>query len=418
MQTFGSYLTEDKGGKNLHLEHIEDEIVNYGISGGRASINFLRSLRNMLAGSATKSVNMTVKWDGAPAIFAGEDPSDGKFFVAKKSVFNATPLLYKSIEEISDDQKLSDTLKSKFTIAFTEFKKLGIKGVLQGDLMFTDDVSTKTIDGESYYTFQPNTLVYAVPTNTDLGKKINSAKVGVVWHTTYTGSDLQMMSASFGVNISGLRKPSTVWMDDATYKDVSGNAKMTKSETDLVTKELSKAGSSFRKIKSDELSKFQKMQTEVMKGGLSGASFKTYLNSFIKNGEKFSLDKVKKLDYAMYVKRYFDEKVIIKLKTEKARAEKEELRDSIVKELLSMNKTVYSVIEFMGYIVEAKSLIVNKLNKIQQLAKVFIRTDNGYKVTNVEGYVAIDTDGKTAVKLVDRLEFSYNNFTAAKNWDK
>lgn len=418
MESFGTYLTEDKGGKNLHLEHIEDEIVNYGISGGRAAINFLRSLRNMLAGSASKSVNMTVKWDGAPAIFAGIDPSDGKFFVAKKSVFNAKPLLYKSVEEIQDADELNDTLKTKFTISFTEFKKLGIKDVLQGDLMFTNDVETKDIDGETYYTFQPNTLVYAIPVKSDLGKTINSAKVGIVWHTTYSGNDLQTMSASFGADISGLRKTSSVWMDDATYKDVSGNAKMTKSETTAVTKVLSNAGRSFRKINSADLSKFQTMQKDVMKGQLAGASFKTYLNSFIKKGEQFSLEKAKKLDYAMYVKQYFDEKIIVKLKTEKARQQKEELRDSLVKDLLKMNKTVYSMIEFMGDIVEAKSLIINKLNKIQQLAKVFIRTKNGYQVTNVEGYVAVDTDGKSAVKLVDRLEFSYNNFTAAKNWDK
>ena len=246
MESFIQYLTEDKGGKNLHLEHIEDEIVNYGISGARASINFLRSLRNMLAGSASSKVNMTVKWDGAPAIFAGTDPADGKFFVAKKSVFNATPKLYKTVQEIDDD--LSGQLNSKFKIALEELSTLGIRGVLQGDLMFTDDVETKTIDGETYYTFQPNTLVYAVPVNSDLGKQIKSAKIGVVWHTTYTGSDLQGMSASFGADISGLRKSKSVWMDDATYKDVSGSAKFTASETKEITKMLSAAGSSFKKL--------------------------------------------------------------------------------------------------------------------------------------------------------------------------
>ena len=416
MESFIQYLTEDKGGKNLHLEHIEDEIVNYGISGARASINFLRSLRNMLAGSASSKVNMTVKWDGAPAIFAGTDPADGKFFVAKKSVFNATPKLYKTVQEIDDD--LSGQLNSKFKIALEELSTLGIRGVLQGDLMFTDDVETKTIDGETYYTFQPNTLVYAVPVNSDLGKQIKSAKIGVVWHTTYTGSDLQGMSASFGADISGLRKSKSVWMDDATYKDVSGSAKFTASETKEITKMLSAAGSSFKKINSGDLKKFQSMQENIFKGQLAGAGFKTYLNQFIKKGEQFSVEKAKRFDYAMYVKRYFDEKIIVKIKTEKTRLQKEELRDDLVKQLLSMNKTVYSVIEFMSHIVDAKTMIVKKLNEVQQLAKTFIRTDKGFKVSNVEGYVAVDKSGKSAVKLVDRLEFSYNNFTAAKNWDK
>ena len=218
-------LTEDKGGKNLHLEHLEDEIINYGVDGGRAALNFLRSLRDMLAGASRSSVNMTVKWDGAPAIFAGIDPSDNKFFVAKKSVFNVNPKLYKTEAEIDDD--LSGTLNSKFKIALQEFSKLGIKGVLQGDLMFTDDVETTKIEGVSYYTFQPNTIVYAVPVDSKLGSIINKSKIGIVWHTTYTGNALEDMKASFGVNISGLKNSSSVWMDDATYKDTAGKTTFT-----------------------------------------------------------------------------------------------------------------------------------------------------------------------------------------------
>ena len=218
-------LTEDKGGKNLHLEHLEDEIINYGVDGGRAAINFLRSLRDMLAGASRSSVNMTVKWDGAPAIFAGIDPEDGKFFVAKKSVFNVNPKLYKTDAEIDTD--LSGALVGKFKVALSELSKLGIKDVLQGDLMFTDDVETTKIEGESYYTFQPNTIVYAVPLDSKLGKIIRRAKIGIVWHTTYTGDALQDMKAKFGVNISGLNTPTSVWMDDATYKDTSGKSTFT-----------------------------------------------------------------------------------------------------------------------------------------------------------------------------------------------
>ena len=222
-------LIEDKAGKNLHLEHLEDEIINNGVEGGRAAINFLQSLRDMMAGASRSSVNMTVKWDGAPAIFAGIDPEDGKFFVAKKSVFNVSPKLYKTVGEIDED--LSGTLNSKFKIALREFSKLGIKGVLQGDLMFTDDVETTKIENLTYYTFQPNTIVYAVDSSSELGRKIKSAKIGVVWHTTYTGKALQDMKASFGANIKGLGKTSSIWMDDATYKDVTGRATFTSKET-------------------------------------------------------------------------------------------------------------------------------------------------------------------------------------------
>ena len=261
-------LLEQSANKNLHLEHLEDHILNFGVDGGRASLNFLRSLRDMLAGSARSSVNMTVKWDGAPAIFAGIDPADGKFFVAKKSVFNVNPKLYKSNKEIDND--LSGDLNSKFKIALAEFSKLGIKGVLQGDLMFTNDISKDTIDGKKYYTFQPNTIVYAVDIDSDLGQKIGKSKIGVVWHTTYTGKDLPSMKAKFGADVKSLTKTNSVWMDDASYKDVSGRSTFTQKETDYITSILSDVGKTFRSINGPMLRKFLKLQ-DSMTGNLIGA---------------------------------------------------------------------------------------------------------------------------------------------------
>ena len=159
MLTFKEFLLEDKNGKNLHLEHLEDEILNFGIGGARGAINFLQELRNMLSGQSSGAVNMSVKWDGAPAIFAGIDPSDGKFFVAKKSVFNVNPKLYKTNADIDSD--LSGDLNKKFKVALKEFPKLCIKNEIQGDLMFTSgDLNKGKIDGQEVVTFQPNTIVY------------------------------------------------------------------------------------------------------------------------------------------------------------------------------------------------------------------------------------------------------------------
>ena len=417
MKSFRTHLIESKAGKNLHLEHLEDEIINNGINGGRAAINFLRALRDMLAGESGSKINMTVKWDGAPAIFAGTDPADGKFFVAKKSVFNAVPLLYKSAKEIQDAD-LSPTLKSKFAVAFKELSGLGIKDVIQGDLMFTDDKADKKINGESYVTFQPNTLVYAVQKDSAIGKQISAAKLGVVWHTTYKGKDLQGMTASFGANISGLKKSSSVWMDDATFKDVSGSAKFTATELKAVNSSLSSVGRKFKKIKANDFKTFVSMQDKTFIKGLSGGSFKTYLNAYIREGQDISTKNIRQLGYSMYVKKFFDEKVISKLKTEKSRKIKEELRDDLVKKLMKLDSVVYAIVDFMEELITAKTLIVNKLNSIKQMTDIFVRTDKGYKVSNPEGYVAIDHTGTNAVKLVDRMEFSFNNFTAAKAWDK
>tara|TARA_Y100000022_G_scaffold196878_1_gene204537 strand:- start:731 stop:1975 length:1245 start_codon:yes stop_codon:yes gene_type:complete len=414
MIKFGTFLTEDKGGKNLHLEHIEDEILNYGITGGRASINFVRSLRDMLAGNSRSSIDMTVKWDGAPAIFAGIDPADGKFFVAKKSVFNIDPKLYKSIAEIDADN-LSAALNSKFKVAFEEFSKLGIKDVLQGDLMFTDDVSTETIDGKSFYTFQPNTIVYAVDVNSDFGKKIKNAKIGVVWHTTYRGKSLPDMKASFGANISGLQSPSTVWMDDATYKDVSGKATMTDSETAAVTSSLSAAGSTFRKINSSLLSNFLNLQN-TFTGNLSGASLKTYNNSKVRKGETITNPKSHAQGYLKWVDDAF-QKQIDKLKTPKNKEALEVKKKETIRELKKHTTNLTNIITFQNHIVDAKMGVVKKLNTVKSIG-TFIKTSNGFKVVNPEGYVAIDRVTGGAVKLVDRMEFSFNNFTAIKAWDK
>jgi len=407
-------LTEDKGGKNLHLEHLEDEIINFGVDGGRAAINFLRSLRDMLAGGSRSSVNMTVKWDGAPAIFCGIDPADDKFFVAKKSVFNKEPKLYKSNAEIDDD--LSGTLNSKFKVALAELSKLGIKNVLQGDLMFTDDIEDDNIDDVDYYTFQPNTIVYAVPKTSDLGKKINKAKIGIVFHTTYTGDELQSMTASFGADISKLKTPSTVWMDDATYKDTSGKSTFTEKETTKITAILSQTGKSFQRISAPKLRSFIKLQ-ESMSGTLAGASLKTYNNSKVRAGEKISNPGAHAKGYEKWVQMSI-QKQIDKAKSAAGKKKYENIQKEYVREVRKHTGNLKEIITFQNLLVDAKMQIVKKLNSVKQLTDTFIKTKNGFKVTNPEGFVAIDRVSGGAVKLVDRMEFSFNNFTAIKAWDK
>ena len=414
MISFAETLTEDKGGKNLHLEHLEDEIINYGVTGGRAAINFLRSLRDMLAGASRSSVNMTVKWDGAPAIFAGIDPEDGKFFVAKKSVFNVSPKLYKTDAEIDAD--VSGALVSKFKIALKEFSKLGIKGVLQGDLMFTDDVDTTTIDGTKYYTFQPNTIVYAVPVDSKLGNIIKKAKIGIVWHTTYSGKALQDMKASFGANISSLSKSSSVWMDDASYRDVSGRATFNAKETDKITAILSQTGKTFQRINAPMLTKFLRLQ-DSLTGALAGASLKTYNNSKVRAGQKISNPKQHAQGYVKWIEMSV-QKQIDKVKSPAGKAKYTKIQKEYMREFSKLTNTLITVITFQNLLLDAKMQIVNKLNSVKGLTDTFIKTSNGFKVTNPEGYVAIDRVSGNAVKLVDRMEFSFNNFTAIKAWDK
>ena len=251
---FTQYLAE---AKNTHMTHIEDLILDGGVKGARQAILALRSMRDMLSGNAKAPIDVTVKWDGAPAVFAGIDPSDGKFFVAKKGIFAKNPKVYKNHDDINADT--SGDLNKKLKLAFDNLKDLGITGVIQGDFMFEKgDLKKENINGIPHITFHPNTIVYAVPTNTQLAKEISKAEIGIVWHTTYSGSQFENMKAEFGREIvPKLKKTNKVWMTDATLRDLSGTATFTEKDNLEVSKKLSDAGKIFRQIAASTLKQIE-----------------------------------------------------------------------------------------------------------------------------------------------------------------
>ena len=400
------------------MEHIEDEVFNNGVDGARESITFMQSIRDMLSGNAQSKLDLTVKFDGAPAVFVGTDPSDGKFFVGTKGVFNKNPKLIKQLSDISL-YEYKGQLATKLAIEFTEFQKLNIDNVLQGDMMFTqNDLESTEVDGIQYITFQPNTIVYAVPARSALAQKILKAKIGIVFHTTYTGTSLEEMGASFGADVSGLGNSDSIWYSSAEYEDKSGTVTFTKQETSVITGFLSNAGKAFRKVKTAELNSFLDFQNSLP-SGVAGIKIKTYLNSLIRKGTSITGGKDHVSNYVKYVTDYAKTKTIGKVKTEKAKKEKTKQRDQIIGNITQNKSTIQAVMEIYTNITFSKQMIIEKLNTgAKRFPNTFVRTDSGYKVVNDEGYVAIDTIKGNAVKLVDRLEFSYNNFNGIKNWDK
>ena len=404
MFTFTGFLTEEK---NLHLEHLEDEVLNNGVVGTRSAINYLQSLRDMLAGSSKSSVNVTVKWDGAPAIFAGINPENGQFFVGTKGVFNKNAKINYSHDDI-DRNHPSSGLNQKLKVALTELSKVGIKDVLQGDMMFTqEDLENKTIDGKQYVTFQPNTIVYAVPMES--AQRILSSKMGIVFHTTYSGKTMEDMSASFSVNLRGLAKTSDVWYSDAEYRDTSGSINFNKTETTAITKVLSQAGKTFHTLNSEFLNMIsQNDDINIM--------IKTYNNTKVRTGQKITNTRMHTKGLIEYV---YDKlkKVVDKVKRPQNKKIKQLNMDRLMKEFRSNSSQLVKIFDMQNLLVDAKEMVIRKLEKSKGLMDLFIRTENGYKVTQPEGFVAIDKLGK-AVKLVDRLEFSRANFNAAKNWTK
>ena len=409
MLQFKSFITESK---NTHMEHLEDNILNAGVEGARQSINFLRSLRDMLAGNSTKSVNVTIKWDGAPAVFAGTDPRDGKFFVAKKGIFNKDPKVYKTPADIDADT--SGDLNAKLKLALEELPKLGIKGVIQGDFLYSkEDLREVVIDGEPYITFHPNTIVYAVPKDSQLARTILASRIGVVWHTKYRGDTLESMSASFGEEIaSGLKQTKTVWSVDALYRDVSGSANFNAEETKQITELLSKAGKIFSGMKRSTLDGISENDELLLR-------VKTFINSKVRAGERIGNTSKFVDDLMKYIHDYY-QKEIDKKATDKGKAVWITKRDEAMKYFSNTPKAdIVAMFDMYDYIVDAKHMVVRKLDKAKQIG-TFLKTADGYKVTEQEGFVAIDRMGKDAVKLIDRLQFSHANFSndVQKGWQR
>ena len=397
MKTFTTFLTEQK---NLHLEHLEDELFNRGDAGVKEAINFITALTDMLQGESKKAVDVTVKWDGAPAVFAGINPENGKFFVATKSLFNKTPKINYTDEDIEANH--SGGLVDKLKIALSQLSKLNIQGVLQGDMLFTNDVSTTNIDGKSYRAFTPNTITYAVPSDSDLAKVIDKAKLGIVFHTTYTGNTIADLKASFGADVSGLKKTNDVWFQDASYRDLSGRATLTARDTETL-RGLIKGTERITKSN-------KRLIDDIVKSPMKDI-IKIYLNANVRAG----IDKGDVKGLAAFVKGRFATK-IASLKTPKAQERVREEEAKNMAYLKKISRGLDQIFTAHNYLAKAKGIILGKLQALNTMPS-FIRTDDGYRVTDPEGFVAIDSTGR-AVKLVDRMEFSRANFTVSKDWTK
>ena len=397
-------------GKNVHMTHIEDRVIYGGVKGAREAIFALRGLRDMLASGSAGRTNVTVKWDGAPAVFAGIDPRDGQFFVAKKGIFNKDPKVYKSHQDIDDDT--SGDLSKKLKAAYDELSKLGIKGVLQGDLMFTKgDLKKTSIDGKRYITFQPNTIVYAVPSDSELGKQIGRAKLGIVFHTSYSGKSFESMKATYNVDMKSLKRNSSIWFDDAGVKNLSGTATLTAGETKEVTSAISEAGKIFQKISGSTL-------RELDANPDLARLIETFNNTIVRTGKRIDNTTKHVNDLiAWFDSRY--QKDLEKRTTDRGKEAVLAKKEETMKFFSETNKkNLVLMFDLMNAIVDAKLLIISKLDDLKQM-NTFVLTRNGFKVTGQEGFVAIDDKGG-AVKLVDRLEFSYNNFSpdTIKGWEK
>lgn len=409
MISFRQYLSEEK---NTHMMHIENALLYGGVDGTRKAITTLNDLYKALKGHSESKHSITQKWDGAPAVFVGPDPQTGEFFVAKKGIFNKNPKVYKSVEEIEADT--SGDLRNKLVTAFNELKKLPIDTILQGDMMFTaSDIETQTIDGEAFYLFQPNTIAYAVATDSELGKQIASANLGIVFHTKYEGDSFENLSANYSINIDSLKNASSsVWIDDANVEDYRGTATMTANESDTVEQALSNAGKHFRKVSRGILS-------TISNDKALSQEIEQFQNTYIRQGVEVTDTKQHVRDLIAWYENKFEKDKLTK-KTERGRRSTEQRKQKKLEFFSRSNQNeLKALFDLQRELITAKRILMSHLEKLNKI-NTFVRTKEGFKVTGSEGFVIIDELENNAYKIVDRLEFSKNNFSneIIKGWEK
>ena len=386
----------DEGKANTHLTHLEELVLTRGSEGYDMARAFLLELLEELKGNVDSKVKTSVKWDGAPAIFAGINPENGKFFVGTKSIFNKEPKINYTPEDVQKNHEHAPGLVDKLTKALRYLPPLGIQKILQGDFMFDDEmVKTVNIDGEPHYAFKPNTITYAAPVDSDLGQEIAESKFGIVFHTTYDSLD---SGASFGADVSGLNKVPGVWVDDAYFTDDTGTVTLTEDEEAKVKELVSAADTVNKKVDYE---------------GLPMDLLNIYINSEIKGG-KFLEDPAKSF---LGFKRWYSgrlEKRIDKLKSEKGKMRATQKGQEMLASFDNRQEDLLNLFRVSRLLFEAKNIFISKYNNAVYNTKHFIDDGSGDLVaSNPEGYVAVDRIGN-GVKFVDRLEFSKANFAVDK----
>ena len=387
-----------------HLEHLEDEMLNYGVEGCMASVNFLKELRKML-GCDNSTGFMQTKWDGAPSVVCGTDPNSGMFFVGTKSVFaQNSKACYRDADV---DLYYEGDLAEKLKYSLKYFSTLGIQGIVQGDLLFTTDVKRETVNGEKLYTFTPNTITYGIPVDHPIGVATGKAKIGVVFHTHYRGNNFQTMQAVAGAKVKGSIEVLSV--DNDTPMDRVG---LNHSEELLFDKYVANI-EKMCAASGDFLDELTTLSGTAGDAKWHVSSYlKQFFNSQIKNQKTISNTTQALEDltnfYHSKVKPLAD-----KIKTPKTQVAKKKLIYDSENYLINNATKFKSMLGLYKEIQEIKQFVIDKLDKLETF-KTFVQTDTGYKVTGPEGYV-LHKDGDM-IKFVNRLEFSYNNFTVAKKW--
>lgn len=401
--------------KNTHLDHAEELVFIQGSEGIKRVVGTFTKLLNTLDGQGGGDA-ITTKWDGSPAVFAGTDPEDGKFFVGTKGVFAQKAKLNKTPDDIetnhpdttkNDEPVSKEGLRNKLNVSLESLKDLGIDGVLQGDLLFTKgDLKQVNIEGKPHIAFKPNTITYVVPADSKTAKEMQAADIGIVFHTSYSGNSMEEMKATFGFDASKLRPSSKVWFTDARIKDVTGQVQLSKENSAKIRSAIKELSSM-----SVDANTFKALNQKI--GGIELVdAIKAHANAPIRSGQALEQDADKfAQEFLVALEQKFDD-AVAKLKTgpEGKAGQAKLAAKSQVSEIINNNKKQIADM-YKAYLkTEAvKMMFQQKMKNIKAIDSFIEQPDGSLKVTDPEGFVIVDHIGR-AMKIVDRLEFSAANF--------
>lgn len=405
--TFQKLLNED-----THSLHMEDSILK-----GKAYISRMLGFYNQVFDTLTGSIDkekpgITVKIDGAPAItmytkFPGlKGPG-----VSTKSIFNATPKVYTTNEEIEADDR-SPELKAKLKAALklAKAKIIPAGEIWQGDLLFTKgDIKNYTDDnGQKYIYFKPNTLVYALPVGSDGAKKALASDIGIVFHTRYKGSSVQTVKQSNDASTDELNGiPEWAFVLDARLPNLSGVQTLSDQEASDIEDSLYDLHSLCSEIVNDADYDLLVNNTD-------------FINFYVMTLQNNKVDKSELIDPETFVdelhkwvtgKMRKEYQGLEKLKTKAGRDKKRISLDDKSKDLHTIIETneplLHKIAEALYIAADVKNKFITKLNSVNKWVNK-VETTFGMKDTNGEGFMVSDVDGNF-VKLVDRSAFSYFN---------
>jgi hypothetical protein len=407
---FKSYLLQEKH-QLTHLDHLEDLIFLKGHKGGRETIDYLESIIAEVDAHSTK--NLTVKIDGAPSLIAGYSPEDGRFFVATKAFFNRTQKINYTTEDIDKNHGHSAGLAQKLKEALKYLPKSVNKGaIIQGDFIFGEgDLTFETIDGVEGVSFMPNAIKYHVDKASPAYKQIKRAKIGIIFHTTYSGNTLDSLQGSFKISNSDFKSTTDVYAKDVNVN--TDRLQWSPSERKILMADIKDLEEAIKNLNPKGIKALDKIA-----GTNVSREIMTFINTKVREGSTFSRSIIR--DLFDYIITKYDGRMIgvqKKFKTQatidKKTLELQTQKANLVKTLQDMSSELFYLLKWYYKVQEIKDIIVRKMNQIQGEYKEYNqKADGSYEVTDPEGWV-ISSTPDSGVKMVNRAIFSKNNFAMA-----